>query len=338
MSSFIAALALSVLNIAASILLPVDVAGPYCGEAVNTSFMSNSVLLKSDPGNFLGLMGIIEFKTSDSYVCVSQRRPQNSFTTLTVVQPYEEEPVCCNFEERAQYADKQADGVRDDTVFDTFSTSTHSGFSYYEVIPDSCPQGAGCPLVVEISGAGGHPWAMVLSKCTACKAEMKVVMIAPILGDDEDTSTPYVKNIVQWASAYLEKASNIDHERVYLASVSRGNEIGIQAAIFGAHIFKAVVMTGKFKVPKTFQSMWMHMRAEMFTGKPKLTRVVLHLGDEDDVLTDKEFYPKLADMMTVMAKAVRPPTIELSIYRGAGHDITWTTWNEMHSVLWTGSD
>jgi len=345
MAGFNAAMAFSVLNIAASVLHQVDrlqLQYVDCDDDVNTSFISDCKLLRSDPGNFLEVMGRILFRKDDGHYCLSRKIQQTGITSLTVKAKYDAQPQCCTSIEKEHIATKQAGGVPADraaAIFGSIDNRTFRGFSLYEVVPTSCKKGgAGCPLVVEISGAGGHPWAIALSLCKDCKAHMNVVMIAPILGADENTGVNSVMPIVDWVSAYIKEASNINPRRVYLASVSRGNEIAIQAAIYGAHIFKTVVLTGKFKIPGTFESTWRRNGDHYFTGKPQLRRVVFNIGDEDDVLTDKDFYRHFHDMTTVMADANTPPHIDLFLYRGSGHDITWTTWNEMYKLLWTGLD
>jgi len=347
MAGFNAAVAFSVFNIAASVLHQVDrLQRQYCDEDVNTSFMSDCKLLGSNPGRFLEVMGSITFRQEDGQYCLSQKIQKKSIASLTVSASaaFDTEPECCSSVETEHIATGNGcanPAERADAIFASIGNRTLGGFSFYEVIPDSCSKGAGCPLVVEISGAGGHPWAIALSLCKRCKREMKVVMIAPILGAGENTGTDYVMTIVDWVSTYMKESVNstsIDHKRVYLASVSRGNEIAIQAAIYGAHIFNAAVLTGKFKVPGTFKETWRRNGDHFFTGTPQLRKVIFNIGDEDDVLTDKEFYRHFHDMTTVIADAFTPPTVDLFLYRGSGHDITWTTWNERYNLLWTGRD
>lgn len=335
------AAALAVLTVGVSMFLkdaPRDEVA--CGEDVSGPF-SSSTVLQTDSGGIRSAMATIMFRDVDNSVCIAETHEENQFTSLLLAAQHEEYPSCCTDEENAKMTNKIHNGVLSpwaQSVFDSIRQRTLSSVTFYEVVPPPCTAAAPCPLVFEISGNGGNPWALTLISCEKCYQEMHVVMVAPILGSDFETDEDFINGtFLPWAREYVDQSQNIDPARVILSSVSRGNDIAFQAAIFASDLFGMIVLTGKFRMSSKFQAMLKNPEVFGAAVENGLRRITFYIGDLDDILPDEEFYSNLTSVLSTVAHSETAPDVQLRLYEGAPHDIIWTTSSEAYDFIWAAT-
>lgn len=202
----------------------------------------------------------------------------------------------------------------------------------------TCTADKPCALVLALPGAAGNPWLLYQAGCKFCAATLRAVLVSSktCLKYDCFSSKvmPSVKNILERSSGA------IDAQKVYLVSTSKGNELGLRAAMAYPDVFTAIVLTGQFRWSLGGFSSWTKESTLglMNNKSRKLKFLQFHVG-ANDTNQGTTWWEKLAlwaDNFPVDNYA--DLRVDVRIYEGAEHPVWFAAWNALHASLWFSSD
>lgn len=310
-----------------------------CGEAKISAFEKASAVFRENPASVLTCPHTVSLQDADGTQCVYRLNTGRHYSEIVIDKNFDDISACCSLEERLGM------GTDDDGILLPFSESAFStlrivkfgALDFYQILPETCS--TGCPLVVEIPGNGGYPWLMARYSCANCRPHLGVAIISPVIGPDEDTELSWVESVfVPSVRSYLtQHLALVDKARVYLVTASRGNEIGLTAALAFPDIWSFLLTTGKFKFTA---AMWDLVHTPGVFHKSKvvgLEKIEFHIGDEDSILTDAEFYTNFSVLLdrAAMTEAVATK-LAVHIYPGQEHDTGFGVWTKRGPVIWEG--
>lgn len=315
---------------------------PDCNAKQKHAVLNYSKILRTNPAGWSNHSSEILFRSGSGEVCAYAQKEEHNPRHILVDLHLPPNAVCCSKVERGGMSADEAGVLRPfaANAFASMNRSQLKGVPYVQVQPDQgCPPD-GCPLVVEISGNAGRPWLMVRKFCENCNKKLGVVMISPVTGEHEDTGFKWIHNKFNpFVRAYLDKHSGslVDRRRVYMVSASRGNEIGVTAALDAPDVWKFVLLTGKFEFTGDMMKMMRKPNIFSTARKAGLRKLSFHIGDEDPILSDEEFYSNFTKMLKLNEESgPGAAMVQQTIYPGMGHDTSPGVWSKMIPLIWSG--
>lgn len=224
---------------------------------------------------------------------------------------------------------------------------TAFGMSFYRRKPtvNPCTEEEPCPLVIQIPGAGGNPWFLIQSNCTACQKELGAVIISPFLerdmhlptGDEVGTSNLVLKaSLIPFLDAYIPAHPDIDPQRVYVVAQSQGDDTALRLALLRPDLISLVSLSGKNAISNETMEMlqWPGLVLRV-QSSPRLKYIQWNIGDLDTVFEDADYYWAFAKQIRTFTPGALP-TLDLRIYPQSFHSVWWAAWNALHEIIWTG--
>lgn len=313
----------------------------WCGDAVKRAFRKNSTVFLANPGGVLDFNKAVSLRDMNGSQCVCRHDESKGSTFMVIDEEFESVAECCDDAERSGMGTDDDGNLLpfSEAAFANMGGSTLAGVDYKQIQPDKCPAG-GCPLVVELPGHGGEAWLMVRYSCVLCRSQLGVVIISPTVGEEDDTGLGWVAStFIPWVRAYLaDYASLVDKSRVYLVTASRGNEIGLTAALAFPDIWSNVIMSGKFKFTP---DVWDLLQNPAIFSKAKaagLQKLDFNIGDMDMIIPHAEFFSNFSVLLDRASSVRDGPNVILYIYPGFEHDTGPGVWSQRSKAIWEGSE
>lgn len=319
---------------------PLAYGSVQCEPGVISVFENASEVLRSNPGGLLDWAKTVQLEVAGGNKCLYRPDSTGRHTFVRIDENCEPITTCCSWDERLGMG-SDVDGNLLPFAADAFAAAdvfTLSGVEYTQIKPDTCPAG-GCPLVVEIPGNAGNPWLMARNACKDCHAKLGVVILSPSLGAAEDTglswtTSTFIPFVRQYLATYT---SLVDEQRVYLVTASRGNEIGLTAALAEPSMWSYLLMTGKFQFTADIQGLvqtagiWEKSRAA------GLKKIDINVGDQDPILPDEEFYSNISLILKGVSTSQADATmVVVNIYPWQEHDTSPGVWSKRSDLIWAG--
>jgi len=269
-----------------------------------------------------------------------RQRHRNTFTAVFDLQ-YSNRPACCSVNEVPSgdgarlFLDSEARArgasVHRPTHGVEFRTYKSIVYSLIEPVRNLCGPHRLCPLVVEVPGAASVPWLLLMSWCRECRDGHGTVLIS--MDEVGDPSNVYVETIfIPAIKDFLSSRRDVDRDRVFLTSASRGNEIALRAALLHPELFSFSLFVGKFRVHAEI------LQAAHKAGLKRrgniLQKMSFHVGSDDDV------HDKDQDFWLILEQVARAVQLDLDLevryYPGGPHAMWFAAWNAYRDLLWTG--
>lgn len=253
-------------------------------------------------------------------------------------------PTCCQLKNLAsgdtarvfKKREKRASERRNISSYTTdgIRFGEYSGVVYSMLEPTSvpCSETHQCPVVVEIPGAATVPWLLLQAWCTGCALDLGTIVVS--VDYVEDPSRHFAESVfVPLVNQFLDSRTDVDRGRVYLSSTSKGNEIGLMAALLHPELFAFCLFSGKFFISEHIVQAAQEAKAPA-TGV-RLKKVSFQVGSKDKVHDDdQDFWSKLQEVVKPLDL---PTELELRYYSGGTHVMWYAGWNVYRDLLWTGT-
>lgn len=313
-------------------------------ECANGMFMLSEVLSKEVTANGTFPFGmvssealVIGARAGLPPVCTYRRGlPEQAALRTMLDAQFANWPRCCGTDELPGLVTVDGGmGASAIAAEELFSLVEAGSVSYKRMDPvkRTCSSARPCPLVVVLPGAAGNPWFLYQAACPRCKESLASVLISPY-------RTWNITGIMGCVDHALQ-GSEIDKDRVYMVSTSRGNEFALRAALFHSDVFTMVALAGQFSWKRAISdySLDQELVRRMLTSpRRRLKSLQFHVGDHD-VNQGSAWWTELAELQRLF-----PPMldhnllVDLRIYLQAEHPAWFAAWNSLHDVLWLGGE
>jgi len=205
---------------------------------------------------------------------------------------------------------------------------------YYRVNPFNrkCSSMNRCGLVMSLPGIGGETWLFNQLACPKCKQSLATVLLAPASDPLQLTG-----KMVMGAVNHALRDGAIDKNKVYLVSISFGNDLGLKIALDNPHVFAMATFAGQFNVSR---SHGLGVNKELIkktisTPNRRLKSLQFHIGDQDRGWP--LFWHQFGELMKQFPDGFKhDPMVDLHLYLEAEHAVWLAAWNTLHDVLWLG--
>lgn len=258
---------------------------------------------------------------------------------------YSNQPRCCPLKDlpsgdaAGAFKDGESTANNSDDI-DTYTMdgirfgrgSTGIVYSLIEPASVTCSEHSTCPVVVELPGAATVPWLLLQAWCTGCSRDLGTIVVS--MDNVEDPSWSFVEDhFIPTVQEFLNSRRDVNHDRVYLVSTSKGNEVGLLAALLHPEVFNFGLFAGKFLITEDIKK-----AAKLATKAEdsRLRMISFHVGSDDKIKDDmQDFWSKLQNVVKPVAL---PMQMELRYYPGGSHAMWYAAWNAYHGLLWTGAE